>query len=48
MTHDRPYRQALSLDVAMDEIRSGAGRQFDPAFASAFLDILETITVKPN
>jgi putative two-component system response regulator len=46
MTHDRPYREALSLDVAMDEIRSGSGRQFDPSFASAFLGILETTTVK--
>lgn len=48
MTHDRPYRAALTLDVAMDEIRSGAGKQFDPALAPVFLEILEATTVKPN
>jgi cyclic di-GMP phosphodiesterase len=48
MTHDRPYRAALSLDVAIDEIRTGAGRQFDPALASAFLEIIESSAVKPN
>lgn len=48
MTHDRPYRDALSIDVAMDEIRAGAGRQFDPALAASFLEILEATTVRPN
>ena len=48
MTHDRPYRDALSLDAAMDEIRAGSGRQFDPGLAPAFLDLLETTTVRPN
>jgi len=31
MTTDRPYRPGLSLDRARDEIRAGAGTQFDPA-----------------
>jgi putative two-component system response regulator len=48
MTHDRPYRDALSLDAAMEEIRAGAGRQFDPDLATAFLGILDTATVQPN
>ncbi len=39
MTSDRPYRKALSFDVAMKEIRSGAGKQFDPRVAEAFLAI---------
>jgi putative nucleotidyltransferase with HDIG domain len=39
MTSDRPYRQALSYDVALAEIRRGAGTQFDPATAEAFLRI---------
>ena len=48
MTHDRPYRDALALDVAIDEIRAGAGRQFDPALAGAFLEILEATAVQPG
>ncbi len=47
MTHDRPYRGALALDVALDEIRRGAGRQFDPGLSTTFLQIVETTTV-PN
>jgi putative nucleotidyltransferase with HDIG domain len=30
MTSDRPYRKALSLAVALEEINSESGRQFDP------------------
>jgi putative nucleotidyltransferase with HDIG domain len=29
MTSDRPYRRALSIDAAMQEMRRGAGTQFD-------------------
>ena len=36
MTSDRPYRRALTLGAALDEVRSQAGRQFDPACADAF------------
>jgi HD-GYP domain-containing protein (c-di-GMP phosphodiesterase class II) len=38
MTADRPYRRALTADVARAEIRSAAGRQFDARVASAFLE----------
>ena len=37
MTHDRPYRLALPLDVALQEIAGCAGKQFDPTVAEAFL-----------
>jgi two-component system, cell cycle response regulator len=30
MTSDRPYRSALPLDAALEELRRGAGTQFDP------------------
>jgi putative nucleotidyltransferase with HDIG domain len=30
MTSNRPYRKALALDEAMEEIRKESGRQFDP------------------
>jgi HD-GYP domain-containing protein (c-di-GMP phosphodiesterase class II) len=39
MTSDRPYRRGMPAQVAFDEIRAGAGKQFDPACAEAFLRI---------
>jgi len=39
MTSDRPYRAALSIDTAREEIREWSGRQFDPDVAEAFLGI---------
>lgn len=38
MTSMRPYRRALPVDNALQEVERCAGTQFDPAFASAFLD----------
>lgn len=38
MTSMRPYRRALPVDNALEEVERCAGTQFDPAFASAFLD----------
>lgn len=40
MTSDRPYRKGLAMPVAMEEIRRGAGSQFDPALAVAFAEML--------
>ena len=37
MTTEQPYRPALSLERALQEIERGAGLQFDPACASAFV-----------
>jgi hypothetical protein len=37
MTSDRPYRRALSPEEAARRIREGAGGQFDPGVAEAFL-----------
>jgi putative two-component system response regulator len=48
MTHDRAYRSALTLEASMDEIRRGAGRQFDPGLASMFLQTVEATTVLPT
>ena len=39
MTSDRPYRQALSLETAVDEVRRCSGSQFDPLIVEAFLSI---------
>lgn len=39
MTSDRPYRKALTLERALDEIHAGAGTQFDPDCVRAFLEM---------
>ncbi len=38
MTSSRPYRQALSIQEALDEIIRCAGTQFDPIIASKFVE----------
>ena len=43
MTSDRPYRAALSIEAARDEIRRFSGIQFDPKVAEAFLAIEESV-----
>ncbi len=43
MTSDRPYRKGLPTDVAFAEIDKQRGRQFDPTFAGAFLEIREAV-----
>jgi putative nucleotidyltransferase with HDIG domain len=40
MTSDRPYRKGFSLKRAADEIRRGAGTQFDPTFVETFLAVV--------
>jgi putative nucleotidyltransferase with HDIG domain len=40
MTTDRPYHRALSLDEAVEEIRSGRGSQFAPLVVDAFFAAL--------
>jgi putative nucleotidyltransferase with HDIG domain len=37
MTSSRPYRRALSVEVAADELKRCAGTQFDPAVVTALL-----------
>jgi HD-GYP domain-containing protein (c-di-GMP phosphodiesterase class II) len=41
MTNDRPYRSALPVDSAIDELVAGAGTQFDPDVVEAFLDLAD-------
>ena len=40
MTSERPYRRARPHAEAMDELRRGAGTQFDPAVVEAFVRTL--------
>jgi two-component system, cell cycle response regulator len=39
MTTDRPYRRAMSDEVAVAELEANAGTQFDPEVVRAFLSI---------
>lgn len=38
MTHDRPYRQAISIEQARAELQREAGRQFDADLVALFLE----------
>jgi HD-GYP domain-containing protein (c-di-GMP phosphodiesterase class II) len=40
MTNDRPYRLAMSVAAAIDEIIKCSGTQFEPALAEAFVELL--------
>jgi response regulator RpfG family c-di-GMP phosphodiesterase len=40
ITNNRPYRQALSVETAIEEIKKNRGTQFDPSVADHFLRIL--------
>lgn len=44
MTSDRPYRKALTLDIAISELAENSGTQFDPAIVEIFTAILEEDT----
>jgi HD-GYP domain-containing protein (c-di-GMP phosphodiesterase class II) len=44
ITSDRPYRKALSKEIAIEELNKGAGVQFDPKVVKAFLSILSEET----
>jgi HD-GYP domain-containing protein (c-di-GMP phosphodiesterase class II) len=39
MTSNRPYRAGMPLDLALEAVADGAGSQFDPLCAEAFLGI---------
>jgi diguanylate cyclase (GGDEF)-like protein len=39
MTHDRPYKRAISHEAAIAELRRHAGTQFDPQLVNLFCDL---------
>ena len=44
MTSNRPYRAAMSREVAVATLAQNAGTQFDPTVVDAFFYVLETTT----
>ena len=43
MTSTRPYRNALSHEIAIEEIKKCAGTQFDPRLAEIFVSLEDKI-----
>jgi HD-GYP domain-containing protein (c-di-GMP phosphodiesterase class II) len=41
MTTDRPYRRALSLDTAVEELHANSGSQFCPRVVAALVELIE-------
>lgn len=42
MTSDRPYRKALPVELAVQELTDNMGTQFDPELVPAFIGLLES------
>jgi len=40
ITHDRPYRRGSPVELAVEELRREAGRQFDPAMVEALVAVV--------
>lgn len=45
MTHDRPYRKALSRSEAVEQLEDGRGERFDPELLDTFLAVVEAVNV---
>ena len=48
MTSDRPYRRAMGNEAAVENLRAGAGTQFDPAVVEAFVRVLRRRRHSPS
>src|SRR5216684_3443352 len=46
MTSDRPYRKGMSLQVAVEQVRAGAGTHFHPDVVEAVLDAVSSGALK--
>ena len=48
MTHDRPYKRAMSHESAIKELRRHAGTQFDPELVALFCDLFAMHAPSPD
>ena len=48
MTHDRPYKRAMSHDAAISELKQHAGTQFDPELVVLFCDLFSDTAPSPD
>ncbi|MFQ5996606.1 MAG: diguanylate cyclase [Dehalococcoidales bacterium] len=48
MTSERTYSEALSFEEALEEIKQGAGKQFDPRLVKVFCSAIETTPISPT
>jgi diguanylate cyclase (GGDEF)-like protein len=48
MTHDRPYKRAMSHESAIAELKQHAGTQFDPELVSLFCDLYTNVAPQPD
>jgi HD-GYP domain-containing protein (c-di-GMP phosphodiesterase class II) len=48
MTSDRPYRPAMSLEAACEELLRGSGRQFDPDCAALLVEVVSHLSEELN
>ena len=48
MISDRPYRNAMPIEEAIEELRRNRGTQFDPQVADTFLALYQEGKLKPN
>jgi putative nucleotidyltransferase with HDIG domain len=48
MTSDRPYRRALTVDDALNELRSGSGKLYNPIVVEAIVNVMEQEQEKEN
>ncbi len=42
MTHDRSYKESMSKEKALQELKKCAGTQFDPELVDVFLDVMDS------
>ncbi len=48
LTNSRPWRDVLPLETALDEMRLGAGAEFDPELIQLFLELQASDSLKPS
>jgi putative nucleotidyltransferase with HDIG domain len=47
ITSEKSYKEAMPFELAVHEIESGAGTQFDPDAVSAFLEVVRSGAISP-